>query len=187
LNGVHVQHDRLKNASRPVRVFRRDRDDGEPVMLPLHCNAFRVIDVQIDTERGRVLCRTVATNHSIVSILVDDPFERYAKALEPAPQVVRGAVRGGVDPELTAPAKQFPHQRRRATPESLVVPEPTPAREEWLRGHMGGANQRVIHVEGDPQRYTPMTELANPLSRRTRERMSSLVRSQKLSHYRGQN
>jgi hypothetical protein len=67
-------------ARRPVGVFRPDHHDSEPELF----HAFGIVDIEIDTERGRAFRRTIATHDAVVPHLIDDPAQRNAQEPKPS-------------------------------------------------------------------------------------------------------
>jgi hypothetical protein len=76
--------DCLEHARRPVGVFRPDQHDSELELFAFLSHALGIVDMEIDTERGRAFRRTIATHDAVVPHLIDDPAQRNAQEPKPS-------------------------------------------------------------------------------------------------------
>jgi hypothetical protein len=68
-------------------IVGRNHNDLEPVATSLVRHSFRIIDMQIDTERRRVFRWPQPSDVSVVDGLIHHSGQCNSKAAEPAPQV----------------------------------------------------------------------------------------------------
>ena len=77
---------RLQGAADPFRVLGRHHHHVETMPHPLHTDSLRVVHVQIDPEGGGVFRRTPATDHPVVTVLVDHALDLADAGMEPSPK-----------------------------------------------------------------------------------------------------
>lgn len=79
--------DRIQHVRCPIKVIRRDDNHGEPMSQSLKPDAFRIVNMQVDSEGRWKLRGALPAYDSVVLGLIDDPTNRNPHAAEPASKV----------------------------------------------------------------------------------------------------
>lgn len=126
----------IEHHFRPMFIIRPDNHDPEAVLLALHSDALRVINVKVDAKGWWVLRRhprePVFREFGTVSLLVDNAINADAVQRQPEPYLKWRADGSCINPNAEAAPPKLSEKHTGASPQRFAQPSVDEVRQQTL-------------------------------------------------------